>query len=96
MSWPFTYLVMRRMGFNEVVIDIISIIISNNWYSIIINGKRYDFFYSTRGLKQGDPVSPALFILGVEVLKRALNHLHQHHSYQGFNMGVRGTQINHL
>ena len=71
-------------------------IIVNNWYSIIVNGKRYGFFHSTRGLKQGDPLSPALFILGAEVLSRSLNRLHTHPDYQGFTMEKRGPQVNHL
>ncbi|KAK6803270.1 hypothetical protein RDI58_001054 [Solanum bulbocastanum] len=69
---------------------------ANNWYSIIINGKRHGFFHSTRGLKQGDPLYPALFILGAEVLSRSLNRLHQNPLYHGFYMEKRGPQINHL
>ena len=67
-----------------------------NSYSIVINGKRYGFFHSTRGLKQGDPLSPAIFILGAEVLSGQLNMLYQNHVYTGFHMEDRGPQINHL
>ncbi|XP_049405105.1 uncharacterized protein LOC125868520 [Solanum stenotomum] len=52
-SWSFTSLVLRRFGFGEFFIDLIWRIMSNNWYSIIINGHRYGFFHSTRGLKHG-------------------------------------------
>ena len=69
---------------------------SNNWYSIIIKGKRHGFFHSTRGLKQGDPLSPSLCILGAEVLSRQLNMLYQNHLYNGFHMDSRGPQINNL
>ena len=41
---------------------------ANNWYSIIVSGKRYGFFQSTRDLKQGDPLSPDLFIFGAALL----------------------------
>lgn len=50
-SWSYICLFMRRMGFGEVFIDMVCRIMSNNWYSIIINGTRHGFFHSTRGLK---------------------------------------------
>ncbi|XP_049388167.1 uncharacterized protein LOC125852491 [Solanum stenotomum] len=84
------------MGFDEVFIDMVWRIMANNWYSIIVNGKRHGFFQSTRGLKQGDPLSPALFILGAEVLSRSLNSLHNNPDYYGFFLEPRGPQVNHL
>ncbi|KAH0646562.1 hypothetical protein KY284_034446 [Solanum tuberosum] len=95
-SWSYICLILRKMGFEEIFIDMIWRIMANNWYSIILNGRRYGFFHSTRGLKQGDPLSPALFILGAEVLARSLNRLHQHPLYHGFYMEMSGPQINHL
>ncbi|XP_019225765.1 PREDICTED: uncharacterized protein LOC109207323 [Nicotiana attenuata] len=62
--------------------------------------KAYDrmhgFFTSSQGLKQGDPLSPSLFILGSEVLTRSLNKLHGDDNFTPFNMPTRGPQINHL
>ncbi|WMV30238.1 hypothetical protein MTR67_023623 [Solanum verrucosum] len=84
------------MGFGELFIDRVRRIMSNNWYYVIINGKRHGCFHSTRGLKQGDPLSPALFILGDEVLSRMLNLLHQNQMYKGFQMELKGPLINHL
>ncbi|WMV45633.1 hypothetical protein MTR67_039018 [Solanum verrucosum] len=95
-SWSFTCLVLRRLGFGEFFIDLVWRTMSNNWYSIIINSHRHGFFHSTRGLKQGDPLSPALFILGAEVLSRMLNNILQNPIYRGFNMEPKGPQINHL
>ncbi|WMV50074.1 hypothetical protein MTR67_043459 [Solanum verrucosum] len=95
-SWAYTCLVMRKMCFGEFFIDMIWRIMSNNWYSVIINGVMHGFFHSTRCLKQGDSLSHALFILGVEVLSRMLNNLYLNQNYQGFHIKPRGPQINHL
>lgn len=77
-------------------LDMIWRVLSNNWYSIIVNGARYGFFHSTRGFKQGDPLSSTLFILGAKVLSVSLNALYLKHLYKGFQMEIRGPQINHL
>lgn len=96
LSWKFLTKCLRNMGFSEGIIEMVYKLISNNWYSIIVNGTRKGFFNSTSGLKQGDPLSPALFIIAAEVLSRALNSLNQKEKFKGFHMRKQGTQINHL
>ncbi|XP_059292598.1 uncharacterized protein LOC132046072 [Lycium ferocissimum] len=87
---------MAKMGFSEGFIDKIWRLIANNWYSILFNGKARGFFHSTRGVKQGDPLSLALFILTAEVLSRALNSLHDNSLYVGYGLPKWSANINHL
>ncbi|XP_060170383.1 uncharacterized protein LOC132601300 [Lycium barbarum] len=95
-SWGFLNVVLRSMGFKKRYVDLIYRLTSNVWYSVMIYGTRYGFFHSTRGLKQGDPLSPALFILASESLTKAFNHLHDKEGYRGFTVNPNGPQVNHL
>uniref|UniRef100_A0A0V0GWG7 Putative ovule protein n=1 Tax=Solanum chacoense TaxID=4108 RepID=A0A0V0GWG7_SOLCH len=88
--------VLRKMGFTETFVDLIWRLLSNNWYSVLINGQSHGFFHSTRGVKQGDPLSSALFILSAEVLSRALNALFEDGRFVGYGMPKWSTKINHL
>lgn len=51
---------------------------------------------SSRGLKQGDPLSPSLFVIAAEALSKALNQLHNKGKYIGYSMNNRGPRMNHL
>ncbi|XP_060182887.1 uncharacterized protein LOC132612820 [Lycium barbarum] len=66
LSWSFLYQVLLKFGFNQNWIDLIQRSISNVWYSIILNGTRHGFFRSSQGLKQGEPISPSLFVIAAE------------------------------
>ena len=61
------------MCFVSNILDIIWRTIAYNWYSVLINGKSYDFLFSTREVKQGNPLSPALSLLIGEMLLKAMN-----------------------
>nr|XP_009786618.1 PREDICTED: uncharacterized protein LOC104234707 [Nicotiana sylvestris] len=95
-SWLFLTKVLRKMGFTERLIGIVFGLVSNNWYSILINGQPHGFFKSSRGIKQGDPVSPTLFIFAAETLSRGLNALHTNLYFCGFGMPKWSPKINHL
>ncbi|XP_019237890.1 PREDICTED: uncharacterized protein LOC109218028 [Nicotiana attenuata] len=71
-------------------------LMSNNYYSVLVNRQSSGFFKSTRGGKQGDPLSPALFILSAEVLSRSLNKLFEDRSFVGFGMPKCSDPLNHL
>lgn len=61
--------------------------------SILINGAPFGFFNTSRGLRQGDPISPFLFILMAESLGRLLNNAREQLSIQGIHItsGLEAT-----
>eukprot|EP00253_Pinus_taeda_P007019 PITA_07019 len=83
------------MGFNSAFISTIVACISGPWISPLINGRPCDAFQSSRGLRQGCPLSPYLFILMAESFSSALDHNRRVGLISGIKFGNGVKNINH-
>ena len=57
-NWSFVLKVLRRMAFGEKWVGWIKRCMSTATLSILLNGSPTGFFFSSRGLRQGDLLSP--------------------------------------
>lgn len=71
-NWQFLMKIMKVRGFPKRWIDWIGSILNTSSSSVIINGEQSERFRHRRGLRQGDPISPMLFLLAVDALQRMI------------------------
>ncbi|RVW59240.1 LINE-1 reverse transcriptase-like [Vitis vinifera] len=98
-SWDFLMKILRKLGFGSRWMEWIWWCISTAKFSVLVNGVPAGFFSSTKGLRQGDPLSPYLFVLGMEVLSALLRRAAVGGFFSGCRFWGRGRMelnISHL
>ncbi|XP_035546588.1 uncharacterized protein LOC118348634 [Juglans regia] len=95
-EWSYLRAVLVKMGFCGKWIELIMMCVSSVSYSVLVNGKPSGLIKPSRGLRQGDPLSPYLFILCAEGLSSLFNNSDLRGETRGVTVSRGGSRINHL
>ena len=96
MEWDFILSIMEKLGFLSTWVNWIRLCTSSSSFSITLNGSSFGRFFPERGLRQGDPLSHFLFILGSEVLSRLLFREKALGNIKGLRISRQSSAIHHL
>jgi ribonuclease HI/exonuclease III len=91
----FLFDVLHKFGFGINFINWIRACISEPWIAPLVNGRATDFFKASRGLRQGCPLSPLLFVLQAYVLSFYLEKKQLDQEIMGLNIARGVKNINH-
>jgi len=95
-EWMFLEALMLRMGFDVRWVYLIMQCVTSVQYSVIINGSPVGEIRPSRGIRQGDPISPYLFIISAEALSALIMRAERSGAISGVPSSPSGPKISHL
>ena len=95
LNWRFLSQVLVQFGFSSKFLDFIHTILCSARLSVLLNGTPHGFFSCSRGVRQGDPLSPILFCLAEEALSRGLTSLFSSRRVKPISL-PRGCFLSHV
>ncbi|KAG8474103.1 hypothetical protein CXB51_033612 [Gossypium anomalum] len=96
MEWNFLEDVISKIGFDMTWISLIMKCMRSVKYVIKCNGCLSDPIIPERGIRQGDPLSPYIFLFCMEAFSRILLCAQNHGIIRGVRASMNGPNINHL
>jgi hypothetical protein len=95
-DWGFLEYMMRRVGMCEKWVNWMKACVFGGNMSILVNGNPPEEICIQRGLKQGDPLAPFLFLLVTEGFSGLMRNAVDRNLFEGFEFGSSGSVVSHL
>jgi hypothetical protein len=83
LEWSFIKQTLISMGFPQNLVQTIMNCVSTVSFSILVNGHPSPYFNPLRGIMQGDPLSPYLFIICADVFSSMIIYKQNQSLIQG-------------
>ncbi|KAL4386290.1 hypothetical protein GQ457_09G014670 [Hibiscus cannabinus] len=96
LHWKFISDTLIDAGFPPGIRSIIMNCVTSSRFQVQWNGKLSLVFHPQRGIRQGDPLSPYLFVLAMERLGHLINHTVRMETWEPFRFVRNGTSLSHL
>ncbi|KAJ9559867.1 hypothetical protein OSB04_005027 [Centaurea solstitialis] len=95
-EWSFLFEAMENMGFGSKWIRWVKGCLSSARISVLVNGSPTSEFPMERGLRQGDPIAPFLFLIVAEGLHIMVEEALSKGLFKGVKVGSKEIQVSHL
>jgi hypothetical protein len=95
-NWSFLIQCLICFGFPGRFINWIKVCITSPRFSVSVNGTLVDYFKGEKGLRQGEPLSPYLFVIAMEVFSRLMADYTRDGYGFGFHHRCARLRITHL
>lgn len=95
-EWSFIRKTLIFFNLPTNLINLIMSCVSSSSAVILVNGDRTGFFKPSRGIRQGGPISPYIFILCMEMLSREIESEVRKNNWQPIKVARRGPSLSHL
>ena len=92
-EWEFLEAIMCIMGFSERWISLIMECVRTVTYSVLVNGQAVGCITPSRGIRQGDPLSPYLFLLCAKALSSMLSKAERTRAITGVPTSKKGPKL---
>ena len=96
LSWDFIYETLREFGLPTILVRLIMECITTATMQLLWNGEITESFTPSRGIRQGDPISPYIFVLCIERLSHGVNDTVKRGYWKPIKLSRAGTSLSHL